>query len=167
MPRFQSQSGRGSAVPLVLELPTAVGLALMSGFLFNMSVVTAPAIDGLSPEQALAAWKGINATVRNPIFAGTVFGTAVLVVACAALAWRSRIRYWCLGFALLYVIGVIGTTVAVEAGINNTIVAATVPPPDLSQMLSTWLAANHIRALSALTAFVVAWLGFRRPASAS
>jgi len=75
-----------------LELFTAIGLALMAGFLFNMSVVTALAINALSPEQALAAWKGINAAVRNPLFAGTAFGTAVLVVACAALAWPSRLR---------------------------------------------------------------------------
>jgi uncharacterized membrane protein len=39
-------------LPLALELPAAAGLALMAGFLFNMSVVTAPALNGLSPEQA-------------------------------------------------------------------------------------------------------------------
>ena len=101
-------------LPLSLELPTAIGLALMAGFLFNMSVVTAPALNALSPQQALAAWKGINSTVRNPLFAGTAFGTAVLVLACAAVAWRSRLRGWCLSFALLYLIGVIGTTFTVE-----------------------------------------------------
>jgi uncharacterized membrane protein len=154
---------RGSKVPLALELATAMGLALMTGFLFNMSVVTAPALDALSPEQALAAWKGINLTVRNPLFAGTAFGTAVLVVACTVAAWRSQLKYWCLSFALLYVIGVIGTTVAVEAGINRAIVLATAPPPELPHMLATWLIGNHIRAVSALAAFVVAWLGFRRP----
>lgn len=161
-----NEARRGPRVPMWLELSTAIGLALMAGFLFNMSVVTAPAINALSPDQALAAWKGINATVRNPLFAGTAFGTAVLVVACAAVGWRSQRRYWYLGFTLLYVIGVIGTTFAVEAGINNAIIAATSLPPDLSRMLSTWLAANHIRTLSALAAFVVAWLGFRRPAPA-
>lgn len=149
-------------VPLALELATVVGLALMAGFLFNMSVVTAPALNALRPEPALAAWKGINSTVRNPLFAGTAFGTAVLVVACAAVAWRSRLRVWCLSFAMLYLIGVIGTTFAVENNINNAIIAATQPPPELSQMLSTWLAGNHIRALSALAAFVVAWVGFRQ-----
>jgi uncharacterized membrane protein len=162
----QTQATSGHRVPLALELSTAVGLALMAGFIFNMSVVTAPALNALPPERALAAWQGINATARNPLFAGTAFGTAVLAVACTAVAWRSRLRYWCLGFALLYVIGVIGTTFVVEAGINNAIIAATGPPPDLRRMLSTWLAANHIRAVSALAAFVVAWLGFRRPTSA-
>lgn len=72
----------------------------MAGFLFTMSVVTAPALDALIACQALAAWKGINSTVRNPLFAGTAFGTAVLVVACAAVAWRSQLRVWCLSFAL-------------------------------------------------------------------
>lgn len=148
--------------PLALELPTAIGLALMAGFLFNMSVVTAPALNALSPEQALAAWKGINSTVRNPLFAGTAFGTAVLVVACTAVAWRSRLRCWCLSMALLYLVGVIGTTFTVEVGINRTIVLAGQPPPELPRMLSTWLVGNHIRAVSALAAFVVAWLGFRQ-----
>ena len=156
----ERRNGRG--FPLALELPTAIGLALMAGFLFNMSVVTAPALDALSPEQALAAWKGINSTVRNPLFAGTAFGTAVLVVACTAVAWRSRLKGWCLSFALLYVIGVIGTTFTVEVGINNAIITATQPPPELPRMLSTWLLGNHVRAVSALAAFVVAWLGFRQ-----
>jgi hypothetical protein len=44
-----------SRLPLALELTTAIGLALMAGFLFNMSVVTAPALNALSPQQALAA----------------------------------------------------------------------------------------------------------------
>jgi hypothetical protein len=78
-------------VPLALELTTTVGLALMAGFTFNMSTVTAPALNALSPEQALAAWKRINFTVRNPLFPATAFGTALLVVACAAVAWRSRL----------------------------------------------------------------------------
>lgn len=157
------ETRQGSKIPLVLELATAIGLALMAGFLFNMSVVTAPALDALSSEQALAAWKGINSTVRNPLFAGTAFGTAVLVLACTAVGWRSQLRGWCLSFALLYLIGVIGTTFTVEAGINRSIVLATAPPPELPRMLATWLLGNHIRAVSALAAFVVAWLGFRRP----
>jgi len=151
--------------PLALELPTAIGLALMAGFLFNMSVVTAPALNALSPQQALAAWKRVNSTVRNPLFAGTAFGTAVLVVVCTAVAWRSRLRGWCLSFALLYLIGVIGTTFTVEVGINRAIVSATEPPPELPRMLSTWLLGNHIRAVSALAAFVVVWLGFRQPSA--
>lgn len=151
--------------PLALELPTAIGLSLMAGFLFNMSVVTAPALKSLPPQQALAAWKAVNSIVRNPLFAGTAFGTAVLVVVCTAVAWRSRLRGWCLTFALLYLIGVIGTTFTVEVGINRAIVLATEPSPDLPRMLSTWLVGNHVRALSALAAFVVAWLGFRQPAN--
>lgn len=149
-------------VPLPLELATVIGLALMAGFLFNMSVVTAPALNALPSDSALAAWKGINSTVRNPRFAGTAFGTALLVVGCCAVAWRSRLRVWCFGFTLLYLVGVIGTTFAVENSVNTAITAATQPPPELSRMLATWLAGNHVRALSALAAFLVAWLGFRK-----
>ena len=147
-------------LPLALELPTAAGLALMAGFLFNMSVVTAPALNALSPEQALAAWKEINSKVRNPLFAGTAFGTALLTAACTAVGWRSRRRGWCLTSALLYGIGVIGTTFTVGAGINRAVVEATEPAPELPSMLSTWLRSNHIRSASALAAFVVAWFGF-------
>jgi hypothetical protein len=42
-----------------------------------VSVVTAPALNALSPEQALTAWKGLNSTVRNPLFTGLAFGIAV------------------------------------------------------------------------------------------
>ena len=153
-----------AGIPLALELLTIVGLALMAGFLFNMSVVTGPALNKLSPEQALAAWKGINTTVRNALFAGTAFGTAVLVVGCAVVAWRSPLRGWSVSFALLYLVGVIGVTFTVEVGINNAIILATAPPPELPRMLSTWLLGNHVRALSALAAFIVAWLGFRQSA---
>lgn len=158
-------SRQGRRIPAALELLAAVGLALMAGFIFNMSVVTAPALDRLPPDQALAAWKAINRTVRNPLFAGTALGTTLAVIACTVLAWRSRSRSFCLGFALLYLVGVMGTTVAVEAPINRAIVLATTPPADFQSMLSTWLLANHVRALSALAAFVVAWLGFRQSVS--
>ena len=147
-------------LPLALEVPTAAGLALMAGFLFNMSVVTAPALNALSPEQALAAWKAVHSKVRNPLFAGAAFGTAILTAACTAVGWRSRLRGWCLGSALLYGIGVIGTTFTVEAAPNRAVVAAKEPPPELSRMLSIWLRGNHIRSASALAAFLVAWLGF-------
>lgn len=63
-----------------------------------------------------------------------------------------------LELALLYVRGVIATTFIVEAGINRAIIWASQPPPELPRMLSTWLIGNHIRALSALAAFVVAWV---------
>lgn len=150
-------------LPLALELPTAVGLALMTGFIFNMSVVTAPALNELPPEQALAAWKRINSKVRhsrNPLFPLTVFGTGLLTLACTAASWRPRLKGWCLSSALLYWIGVIGTTFTVEAGINHAVVAATEAPPELPRMLSRWLAGNHVRAISAGAAFIVGWLGF-------
>jgi uncharacterized membrane protein len=161
--RTVNEADNRRELPLALELPTAVGLALMAGFIFNMSVATAPALNELPPEQALAAWKGINSKVRdsrNPLFPLTVFGTGLLTLACTAASWRSRLRGWCLTSALLYWIGVIGTTFTVEAGINNAVVAATEPPPELPRMLSRWLAGNHVRATSALAAFLVAWLGF-------
>jgi len=130
-------------VPHAPELTTTVGLVLMAGFTFNMSIVTAPALNALSPEQALAAWKGINFTVRNPLFPATAFGTALLVVACAALAWRSRLRVWCLSFALLHIIGVIGTTAAVENGINNG--SSRRPSPLRSRPTSVDLACRQSR----------------------
>jgi len=152
-------------VPLALELATAIGLALMTGFLFNMSVVTAPALNALSPEQALAAWKGINATVHNPLFSGTAFEPQCWLSCAQPLPGIRGFENWCLGFALLYVVGVICTTFAVETGIDRAIVPATQPPPKLPGMLSTWLLGNHVRTLSALAAFIVAWLGFRRSPS--
>src|SRR5208283_1534972 len=121
--------------------------------------VTAPALNGLSPEQALAAWKGINSKAHEPLFPLTVVGTGLLALGCAVAGWRTRGRVWHISSALLYWIGVIGTTLTVEAGINNAVVAATHPPLDLQRMLATWLAGNHVRATSALAAFVAAWIG--------
>lgn len=164
MPTVRSDS-QSSSIPRWLELATVVGLALMAGFLFNMSVVTAPALNALPPPSALTAWKSINHTVRNPLFAGTAFGAALLVAGCAIAGWRSPGRMRHISYALLYWIGVIGTTFVVENPVNMAVIAAIEPPADLPRMLSTWLAGNHVRTLSALTAFVVAWLAFRRSAS--
>ena len=50
-----NESREARSVPLALEVATAIGLAFMAGFLFNMSVVTAPALNTLWPESALAA----------------------------------------------------------------------------------------------------------------
>jgi uncharacterized membrane protein len=43
---------KGAKLPLALELPTAIGLTLMAGFLFNLSIVTAPALNALSPDSS-------------------------------------------------------------------------------------------------------------------
>jgi hypothetical protein len=57
----------------------------------------------------------------------------------------------------------------VEAGINDAIILATEPPPPLARMLPTWLVGNHLRALSALAAFVVyrrvRWRFLQEPAT--
>jgi uncharacterized membrane protein len=86
--RSVNEADNRPELPVALVLPTAVGLALTAGFIFNMSTVTAPALNELSPEQALAAWKRINSKVRNsrvPLFPLTVFGTGLQ---------RWRVRRW-------------------------------------------------------------------------
>jgi len=99
--------------------------------------------------------------VRDPLFAGTAFGTAVLAVACNAVALRSQLRGWCLSFALLYLIGVIGTTL-------SALIAQS------SWRASRLLTATHAIDLACWKShtcgkrscgFAVAWLGFRQSAS--
>src|SRR5690606_4316215 len=110
----------------------------------------------------IAAMQSINIVVLNRWFFGAFFGTAG---ACAILAihsllrWSSPVALELLVGSALYLLGVIGVTIACNVPLNNALAAVDPGSPAGEQLwsryLSTWTAWNHVRTVAPLLAAVV------------
>ncbi|WP_179380469.1 anthrone oxygenase family protein [Jannaschia marina] len=85
--------------------------------------------DVADPRVAIAAMQAANAEVRNAAFAPAFFGTPVVLALTAALAWgvsREAALVFAAG-ALLYLVGGMGLTLAVNVPMNEALAEVAVP----------------------------------------
>jgi uncharacterized membrane protein len=93
----------------------------------EISSVVMNALARLPPAQGIAAMQSINITVVNPSFFGVFFGTAVL---CLYLAGRSLFSWnqpgapLVFAASLLYILGTIVVTIALNVPLNDALAAA-------------------------------------------
>lgn len=136
------------------------GVALLltgaiAGFFYAYSSSVMRGLDAAEPAVAIAAMQGINAQVRNAVFAPAFFGAPVAcLLAAASLAWSGARRpalFMALA-ALVYLAGALYPTFAVNVAMNDTLAAATIPSDpaaaralwaEYSERWTTW---NHLRA---------------------
>lgn len=126
-------SGAASLFAVVL-------FGLMAGFFYAFSVTVMGGLDRVAAVAAIEAMNGINAAVRNPVFFVTFFGPPFVAVLAAALAMvrRNRPAGWMLGAAaLLYAVGVIAPTAAVNVPMNEAL-ALSVPAETVHQAETIW-----------------------------
>ncbi|MGH6860231.1 MAG: anthrone oxygenase family protein, partial [Phyllobacterium sp.] len=105
---------------------------------------------------AILAMQGINATIRNGLFAPAFFGTPVAGAAAGAVFLLQRRRqagFAMLAAALVYVLGAFVPTFAVNVPMNEALAgvdaAAARQPERLWDDYSvTWVWWNHLRTLS-------------------
>lgn len=138
-----SEAGRGSATPTpadnfkVSAAPTLVELAAkcttvlaiiacaaVAGFFYAYACSVMYGLNDSAPSVALEAMQGINRTVRNPIFALSFFGTALLLPLAATLAFMAGLKKACFGLvlaALAYIGGGFVLTMAVNVPMNNAL----------------------------------------------
>ena len=69
------------------------------GFYYAWVCSTMWGLDMAAPQVAVAAMQAMNASVRNAVFAPSFFGTPVVLLLTAALAWRDNRRPAAKGFA--------------------------------------------------------------------
>ena len=143
----------------VLTLLAALGCGLVAGAFFAFSSFVMKALGRLPPAQGVAAMQSINVVVINPLFMSALFGTAA---ACLALAGWSIFRWnrpgaaFLLAGGLLYLVGTVGVTIAVNVPRNNALAA--VDPAGAggatvwADYLAGWTAWNHVRTVAALAA---------------
>lgn len=139
----------------VLLAAGIVGCGIVSGVFFGFSGFVMPALGRLPAPQGVAAMQAINVTAVRPPLMIALFGTAALCVAIAVEAVRSwgtpgaPLR---LLAALLYLVGVVGVTVAFNVPRNNALSAldpqGTQAAGYWTTYLDEWTTWNSVRALA-------------------
>lgn len=110
----------------VLATAGIVGCGIVSGVFFAFSGFVMTALGRLPTPQGIAAMQAINVTAVTPPLMAALFGTAVVCLAIAvdaALSWGTPAAGLRLFAALLYLIGVVGVTMAMNVPRNNTLAA--------------------------------------------
>jgi uncharacterized membrane protein len=138
-----------SVLPAVTLLGV-VGCGLMAGLFLAFSTAVMPGLRRLAPAGGAAAMQQVNRAILNPLF-GLVFGGTALV--CLVLAVGAPLSGrggagWVVAGALLYLVGAVVVTMAVNVPMNNRLDAA--EPAAAAALwpgyLTRWTAWNHLRA---------------------
>jgi uncharacterized membrane protein len=142
-----------------LKLLAALGCGLMAGAFFAFSTFIMSALARLQPAQGIAAMQSINITAINPLFIGTLLGTAVVCIFLMILSlfkWQKPGTAYLLIGSLLYLIGAFGVTMVCNVPLNDAL--AKVDPESTSgaslwvNYLSNWTIWNQVRTVAALVA---------------
>lgn len=130
--------------------------AVTGGMLFVFSNAVMGALARGPAPTAIRTMQAINERVINPLFLGALFAPALL----ALLAGLGGGRSGALAGGLLYVVGVLGVTMAGNVPLNNRLArldpAAADADAQWRAYARPWLRLNHLRsAIAVLAAAVV------------
>lgn len=141
----------------------------IAGFFYAYSVSVMRGLDAATPQQAIGAMQGINATIRNAWFAPAFFGTPILAVASGVLLFWLKQRGAAVAMlvaALVYVLGAFIPTFIVNVPMNDVLAMSAIPV-DLaeaqalwSQYSIRWTGWNHLRTLSSFASLLLIGLAF-------
>ncbi|QNE19776.1 DUF1772 domain-containing protein [Kribbella qitaiheensis] len=138
----------------ILTLAALVGTALMGGVFFAFGTAVMGSLQRMPAGQGAAAMNLMNVRIQNPLFLLIFMGTALVCVALAIIAFvqNSPGKWWLVGGAALYLIGVIVLSFAVNIPLNDKL--ATFDPTsaagaaDWLNYLAKWNPANNVRAIA-------------------
>lgn len=158
-------------VQQTLLLTAAVGTGVVAGVFFAFSVFVMKALHALPPEQGMRAMQSINTAAPAPLFVLLLFGTGLccLVIAVAAVrdlsAPGNALR---LAGAVLYLLCVVGLTVAYHVPHNDTLAALDPTSTEglhyWASYVVDWTRLNHVRTCGSLAAAIAFTLALRTPA---
>jgi uncharacterized membrane protein len=144
----------------ILAFLSALGAGLTTGTWFAFSVFVMAGLARIPAAQGIAAMQSINITVINPLFMAAFLGTGILSLAVATMAflnWGQGGRLLLIAAAVLYLVGVLGVTMAFNVPLNDALAAVEPASTEGAQLwsryLSVWLAWNHVRAVAGLASF--------------
>lgn len=142
-----------------LMFVAALGCGLVAGVFFAFSTFVMPALARLQSPQGIAAMQSINITAINPLFMIALFGTALaclFLVVSVLFKWQQPSAFYLLAGSLLYLVGTIGVTIALNVPMNDALAIA---KPDSSEgatlwarYLTDWTLWNHVRTIAAIAA---------------
>ncbi|WP_223623843.1 DUF1772 domain-containing protein [Microbacterium sp. EST19A] len=127
-------------------LIAVVATAVVSGVFFAFSSFVMPALARQASRDGIAAMQSINVTAVRPAFMSLLFGTAALTAA-VGIAGLGDPRL-VIG-AALYLVGVIGVTIAAHVPRNNALAGVDRDAPHADAVwrryLTGWGRWNHVR----------------------
>ena len=152
----------------LLALLASLGTGLMAGLFFAFSSFVMQGLSRLPVEQGMSAMQHINAAATNALFGLAFFGTAVacavIIVATFTHASSSAAHALLLAASVLYLLGVIGVTVAFNVPLNNALAstAASQAAEYWPRYVDAWLGWNHVRTVLATAALACFGWGMYR-----
>ncbi|MGC4813348.1 DUF1772 domain-containing protein [Micromonospora sp. DT228] len=144
----------------ILTLVSLTGTALMGGVFYAFGTAIMGSLQRMPTGQGAAAMNLINVRIQNPLFLLIFLGTALVCLALAVLAVvkDSPGRWWLVGGAALYVVGVMVISFAINIPLNDSLAAAdpttAAGHTEWVNYLAKWNPANNVRAISCTLAVV-------------
>ena len=149
-----------------LSVASLVGSALIGGVFFAFSSFIMKSLARVPAAQGITAMQSINVVVLNPSFLGTFFGTALVSMGAAGLAWQSwptPAAAWIAGGAASYVVGTFLVTVLGNVPLNEQLANVDVDDTHAASVwahyLDRWTGLNTLRSAAALMAALCFALG--------
>jgi uncharacterized membrane protein len=156
---------------VVLTSVAAIASAAAAGMMYVFSTFVMRGLDRTGPVTAITAMRGINVDANsNGPFLLAYFGATLLAVAVGVVAviqMRQPGSGWLLAGAVFGVLGAV-ITIAFNVPLNNHL--DTVDPASFSvadaarewaAYVSTWIAWNHVRTITAVIASALMLIGLR------
>jgi uncharacterized membrane protein len=144
-----------------VALAAAVGAGVNGGVFFAFSSFVMPALRRLPDADGIAAMQSVNVTAVRPAFMSVLFGTAALCL--VLIVARDAAAPWLIGGGALFLLGVVGVTVAANVPINDAVAALDPHAPAAARAWADhahdWTLWNHVRTVAgaaAAAAFTVA-----------
>ncbi len=134
-----------------LLIVAILGAGLIAGTFLAFSTFVMKALALQPHPNGLLAMQTINITVINPLFMGVLFGTAALCLWLGYAGFKAG-NIWMVAGAALYIVGVIGVTMAFNVPLNDGL--AVLPVSSVSEAawkdyVSGWTMWNSVRMAAA------------------
>jgi uncharacterized membrane protein len=146
----------------LLTMLAALGCGVIAGVLFAFSSFVMKGLARLPPAQGIASMQSINAAALTPAFMTALFGTAaacLALIVCSLLSRHQPYAGYLLTGGLLYLLGAIALTITFHVPRNQALDRVRPESSDAAghwnRYVTTWTAANHVRAAVALAAAAI------------
>ena len=136
----------------------ALGSALVAGAFLVFSVLVVPALAALPPADGVRAMQSVNRVAVRPVFMTLLFGTGAVCLGVGLADVADGPRPAVAAGAGLYLLGVLGVTVAGNVPLNDVLARldpGVEPPGGWRSWLRRWVAWNTLRSLAALAGAVL------------
>jgi uncharacterized membrane protein len=143
---------------------STLALGLIAGLFYAYEVMVMRGFAQMSDVDFITAMQSVNATIRNPAFASSFFGAAILAVFAALFhigEWRQAKDFLILAASLIYILGALLLSARINVPMNEWLAlqgpAALMPNPGAirARYEQDWVFWNPVRTLISGLAFAL------------